>query len=72
MQTRLPTEERQAEIVAAALRLARDSSPALITTTDIASAIGVTQGAVFKHFPDQGRHLGGGGAVGPRSPHAEP
>jgi AcrR family transcriptional regulator len=51
MQTRLPTEERQAEIVAAALRLARDSSPALITTTDIASAIGVTQGAVFKHFP---------------------
>lgn len=51
MQTRLPTEERQAEIVAAALRLARDASPALITTSDIASAIGVTQGAVFKHFP---------------------
>jgi TetR/AcrR family transcriptional regulator len=51
MQTRLPTEERQAEIVAAALRLARDISPALITTTDIASAVGLTQGAVFKHFP---------------------
>lgn len=51
MQTRLPTEERQAEIVSAALRLARDTSPALITTTDIATAIGVTQGAVFKHFP---------------------
>ena len=51
MQTRLPTEERQAEIVTAALRLARDTSPALITTTDIASAVGVTQGAVFKHFP---------------------
>jgi TetR/AcrR family transcriptional regulator len=51
MQTRLPTEERQAGIVTAALRLARDTSPALITTTDIASAIGVTQGAVFKHFP---------------------
>ena len=51
MQTRLPTEERQAEIVAAALRLARNASPALITTTEIASAIGVTQGAVFKHFP---------------------
>jgi AcrR family transcriptional regulator len=47
---RLPTEERQAEIVAAALRLARDSSPALVTTGDIAAAIGVTQGAVFKHF----------------------
>lgn len=50
MQTRLPTEERQAEIVTAALRLARDTSPALITTTDIASAVGLTQGAVFKHF----------------------
>lgn len=51
MQTRLPTEERQAEIVAAALHLAREISPALITTSDIAAAVGVTQGAVFKHFP---------------------
>lgn len=51
MQTRLPTEERQAGIVAAALGLARESSPALVTTGDIATAIGVTQGAVFKHFP---------------------
>lgn len=51
MQNRFSTEERQAEIVAAALRLARDASPALITTGDIATAIGVTQGAVFKHFP---------------------
>lgn len=51
MQTRLSTEERQAEIVAAAVRLARESSPVLITTADIAQAIGVTQGAVFKHFP---------------------
>lgn len=51
MQTRLSTEERQAEIVEAALRLARESSPALITTGDIAAAIGFTQGAVFKHFP---------------------
>src|SRR5574343_84025 len=51
MQTRLPTEERQVEIVEAALRLACESSPALITTADIATAIGVTQGAVFKHFP---------------------
>jgi len=51
MQTRLPTEERQAEIVAAALNLAREISPVSITTSDIATAIGVTQGAVFKHFP---------------------
>ena len=53
MQTRLPTEHRQAEIVAAALHLASASSPALITTGDIAEAIGVTQGAVFKHFPSK-------------------
>jgi len=51
MRKRLPSEERQAEIVMAALSLARDISPALITTGDIASAIGVTQAAVFKHFP---------------------
>jgi len=50
MQSRLPTEERQAEIVAAALHLAREFSPALITTGDIAEAVGVSQGAVFKHF----------------------
>jgi len=50
MPSRLPTEERQAEIVAAALNLAREISPALITTTDIAAAIGLTQGALFKHF----------------------
>jgi AcrR family transcriptional regulator len=47
---RLPTEARQAEIVAAALRLAQDVSPALITTTDLARAMGLSQGALFKHF----------------------
>lgn len=51
MPLRLPTEERQAGIVAAALHLARESSPALITSGDIAAQIGVTQGALFKHFP---------------------
>lgn len=49
--SRLPTEERQAEIVTAALELARQTSPALITTSDIAAGVGVTQGALFKHFP---------------------
>lgn len=48
--TRLPTKTRQAEIVAAALRLAQESSPAAITTTDLASAVGLSQGALFKHF----------------------
>ncbi len=50
MITRLPTEERQQTIVAAAIELARDASPALITTADIAAAVGLTQGAVYKHF----------------------
>ena len=50
MQMQFSTEVRQAEIVATALRLARQSSPAPITTADIATAIGITQGAVFKHF----------------------
>jgi AcrR family transcriptional regulator len=47
---RLPTETRQAEIVAAALHLAREASPPLITTAEIATVVGVSQGAVFKHF----------------------
>lgn len=51
--TRLPTKTRQAEIVAAALRLAQESSPAAITTTDLASAVGLSQGALFKHFPSK-------------------
>ena len=50
MPNRLPTEARQAEIVAAALRLACENSPPLITTADIAAAVGISQGAVFKHF----------------------
>lgn len=50
---RLPTEERQAVIVSAALALARDLSPAAITTTDIAAVVGVSQGALFKHFPNK-------------------
>jgi len=50
---RLATASRQAEIVAAALRLAQERSPALITTTDIAQSVGVTQGALFKHFENK-------------------
>ena len=48
--TRLPTQARQAEIVNAALRLAQTTSPATITTTDLAQAMGLSQGALFKHF----------------------
>lgn len=51
--SRFPTETRQAEIVAAALRLAENCSPAAITTMDLARAVGLTQGALFKHFPNK-------------------
>lgn len=44
------TEVRQANLVLAALHLAAQRSPADITTTDLAHAVGITQGAVFKHF----------------------
>jgi TetR/AcrR family transcriptional regulator len=47
---RLPTEQRQAHIVAAAVDLAGRIGPAAVTTGDIARAIGVTQGSLFKHF----------------------
>lgn len=47
---RLPTGERQALIVAAAIALTARTDPAAVTTTDIAREVGVTQGALFKHF----------------------
>lgn len=50
IQIRLPSEARQAEIVTATLALMATHSPAAITTSDIARAVHVTQGAVFKHF----------------------
>lgn len=50
---RLTTDERQREIVAAVLALARERGPDAITTQAIADRIGVTQGAIFRHFPDK-------------------
>jgi len=44
------TEVRQAALVEAALLLAAQRSPADITTADLARAVGISQGAVFKHF----------------------
>lgn len=44
------TEVRQASLVDAALQLAAQRSPSDITTGDLAQAVGITQGAVFRHF----------------------
>ena len=51
--TRQPAEARQAEMVQAVLCLAAQQEPASITTTDIAKAVGLSQGAVFRHFPNK-------------------
>lgn len=48
--TKLRTEDRQTELVQAALVLAAKKSPVEITTGDLAQAVGITQGGVFKHF----------------------
>ena len=49
--SRQSTESRQAEIIATVVALAAERNPADVTTTDIAKAMNVTQGALFRHFP---------------------
>lgn len=53
MSTRLPTEQRQAEMVQAVLKLTQERSVDAITTTDIAASVGLSQGSVFRHFPNK-------------------
>jgi TetR/AcrR family transcriptional regulator len=47
----LPAEERKAVTVEAVIELAAHHNPSEISTTAIAQHMGVTQGALFKHFP---------------------
>src|SRR5574343_1284254 len=47
----LPADERRAATVEAVVQLAAQHNPSDITTTWIARQMGVTQGALFKHFP---------------------
>ena len=49
----LSTDERRRDVVAAVLALARERGPDAITTQAIADWIGITQGAIFRHFPDK-------------------
>ncbi len=46
-------EARREETVEAVIQLAGEHSPEGITTQAIASRIGVTHGALFRHFPDK-------------------
>ncbi len=50
---RLSAEERQEEIIRAALDLAGKQGVDGVTTQDMAKAVGVTQGAIFRHFPSK-------------------
>jgi TetR/AcrR family transcriptional regulator len=49
----LPADERRARTVEALLALAAETNPDRITTAAIAAHMGVTQGALFRHFADK-------------------
>lgn len=49
--TRLPADERRAATVKAVIDLAAEQNPNDITTAAIANRMGLTQGAIFRHFP---------------------
>ena len=48
---RKPAQDRKAEIVTTVLDLADRIGPDRVTTGAVASAVGVTQAALFRHFP---------------------
>ena len=47
---RMPTEERQSEIIRVAVELAAEKGVDSVTTQNMADAMKVTQGAIFRHF----------------------
>jgi len=51
MKTRKSAEDRRAEIVQTALALAFEAGPERVTTGMIADRLGLTQPAIYKHFP---------------------
>ncbi len=51
MRIRKTAEHRKAEIIDATLRLAGELGPERLTTEAIAGAVGLTQPAIFRHFP---------------------
>ena len=49
----LPADERRAATVEAVVELAAEQNPGDITTAAIAQRMGLTQGALFRHFPNK-------------------
>lgn len=54
MVRRQNSEDRKAQIVAEVLRLADEIGPDRLSTTDVARAVGLSQPAIFRHFPTKG------------------
>lgn len=52
--TRKPAEVRKAEIVDTAIRLSAELGPDRLTTDRLAREIGISQAAIFRHFPTKG------------------
>ena len=53
MSTRKPAAVRKAEITHTALELAFENGPDRVTTAMIADCLGLTQPAIYKHFPNK-------------------
>lgn len=51
--TKLPADERRAVTVDTVVELAAEQNPSDITTSAIAKRMGLTQGALFRHFPSK-------------------
>lgn len=54
VRTRKSAEERKAEIVDTAIRLAGEIGPDRVTTERLATEIGISQPGIFRHFPTKG------------------
>lgn len=50
---RLSSPARQTQIIETVIALAAEHSPGQITMQEIADLIGITQGALFRHFPNK-------------------
>lgn len=55
----MPADERKAATIQAVVALAGEQHPQAITTQAIADRMGVTQGALFRHFPSKDAILEG-------------
>jgi len=63
MLRRKPAGDRKTEIIEALLGLADQIGPDRLTTNDIAREVGVTQAAIFRHFPTKAELWSGAGEV---------